>query len=47
MLLDLTGNIVMLGEAGGGKTRLDKWLGHVEAYTCFTARQLINDARTV
>ena len=43
-LLDLTGNIVLLGEAGGGKTELTKWLGgpnHGDHVRC-TARQLIN-----
>lgn len=42
MLLEIGSNIVLLGEAGGGKTRLTEWLGDVEAYTRCTARQLIN-----
>ena len=33
VLLELAGTIVLLGEAGGSKTRLTKWLGHAEAYT--------------
>ncbi len=43
-LLDVTGNVVLLGEAGGGKTELTKWLGgpdHGDHVRC-TARQLIN-----
>ncbi|WP_310533356.1 hypothetical protein [Novosphingobium sp.] len=31
VLLELSGNIVLLGEAGGGKTRLTEWLGDAEA----------------
>lgn len=42
VLLELSGNVVLLGEAGGGKTRLTEWLGDVAAYTRCTARQLIN-----
>lgn len=43
-LLEFTSNIVLLGEAGGGKTKLTKWLGspdHSGHVRC-TARQLIN-----
>lgn len=43
-LLEFTSNIVLLGEAGGGKTELTEWLGgpdHNEHVRC-TARQLIN-----
>ncbi|MEG3155704.1 hypothetical protein [Sphingomonas sp. RB1R13] len=42
LLLDLPGNFILLGEAGGGKTRLTEWLGDAEAFTRCTARQLIN-----
>lgn len=42
VLLDLRDNIILLGEAGSGKTRLTEWLGDVNAYTRCTARQLIN-----
>lgn len=43
-LLNITRNIVLLGESGGGKTELTKWLGgdkHRDHVRC-TARQLIN-----
>lgn len=41
-LLNLPGNVVLLGEAGGGKTRLTEWLGKHDGYVRCTARQLIN-----
>lgn len=31
MLLEIPSNVVLLGEAGGGKTRLTQWLGNAEA----------------
>ena len=42
VLLELADNIILLGEAGSGKTRLTDWLGQAEDYTCCTARQIIN-----
>lgn len=41
-LLELGTNIILLGEAGGGKTRLTEWLGDVDGYVRCTARQLVN-----
>ena len=35
-------NIVLLGEAGGGKTRLTEWLGERGSHSRCTARQLLN-----
>lgn len=41
-LLEIPRNVVLLGEAGAGKTRLTKWLDDAETHTRCTARQLIN-----
>lgn len=41
-LLTLDRNIVLLGEAGGGKTRLTEWLGERDGHARCTARQLLN-----
>lgn len=42
LLLELPGNTILLGEAGGGKTRLTEWLGTAATHKRWTARQLIN-----
>lgn len=42
VLREMAGNVVLLGEAGGGKTRLTEELGSLEGFTRCTARQLLN-----
>lgn len=42
VLLEMAGNVVLLGEAGGGKTRLTEELGRFEGFERCTARQLLN-----
>jgi hypothetical protein len=41
-LSTLNRNVVLLGEAGGGKTRLTEWLGERDGHSRCTARQLLN-----
>lgn len=45
-LLTITNPLVIVGEAGMGKTRLLKWLGSIENYSYHTARQLLNRGNT-
>lgn len=48
-LLGLSGPLVILGDAGMGKTRLMKWLGEKPSFKFVTARQLLNhsDAKSL
>lgn len=41
-IVTLPGNIILLGEAGGGKTWLTEWLGKQDGYNRCTARALID-----
>lgn len=42
VLREMAGNVVLLGEAGGGKTRLTEELASLDGFTRCTARQLLN-----
>ncbi|MDM1273099.1 NACHT domain-containing protein [Acinetobacter indicus] len=43
-ILEITNSLVILGEAGMGKSSLLEWIGNLENYAYCTARQLINRA---
>jgi len=43
-ILEITNSLVILGEAGMGKSSLLEWLGNLENYAYCTARQLLNRA---